>query len=99
MIITGYIHASPLGMWTYLYFLSFITLAVTLALNVLTAIFMTAFTTAAKSNHMVPATKGGGALGQRYVSCERTDGCVCRRVCEQRGMWCQCARWWVVERG
>lgn len=65
MIITGYIHASPLGMWTYLYFLSFITLAVTLALNVLTAIFMTAFTTAAKSNIMVPAAKGGGALGQR----------------------------------
>eukprot|EP00903_Cladosiphon_okamuranus_P018814 g17305.t1 len=68
MIITGYIHASPLGMWTYLYFLSFITLAVTLALNVLTAIFMTAFTTAAKSNHMVPATKGGGALGQSMTS-------------------------------
>ena len=62
MIITGYIHASPLGTWTYLYFLSFITLAVTLALNVLTAIFMTAFTTAAKSNH---STRGGGALGQR----------------------------------
>ncbi|CAN0401426.1 unnamed protein product, partial [Scytosiphon promiscuus] len=63
MIITGYIHASPLGRWTYLYFLSFITLAVTLALNVLTAIFMTAFTTAAKAN--APATRGGGALSQR----------------------------------
>ncbi|CAM9486187.1 unnamed protein product [Pylaiella littoralis] len=65
MIITGYIHASPLGMWTYLYFLSFITLAVTLALNVLTAIFMTAFTTAAKSNSN---TRGGGHHTQSMTS-------------------------------
>lgn len=44
IVISGYIHVSPLGMWAYLYFVSFTTLAVTLALNVLTAIFMTAFT-------------------------------------------------------
>jgi len=84
MIITGYIHASPLGMWTYLYFLSFITLAVTLALNVLTAIFMTAFTNTAAKSHMLPSARGGGALGQRQgfaVRCERggTPGVMLRR--------------------
>lgn len=64
MIITGYIHASPLGMWAYVYFLSFITLAVALALNVLTAIFMTAFTaTTIKAN--MPAVRGASAQSQR----------------------------------
>lgn len=64
MIITGYIHVSPLGSWTYLYFLSFITLAVSLALNVLTAIFMTAFTATSNKAQMT-GLRGGGQSSQR----------------------------------
>lgn len=64
MIITGYIHISALGNWTYLYFLSFITLAVSLALNVLTAIFMTAFTATSNKAHMT-GLRGAGPLSQR----------------------------------
>ena len=64
MLITGYVYASPLGMWAYMYFISFITLAVTLALNVLTAIFMTAFTATTVKANM--ANRGGGNISQRY---------------------------------
>lgn len=63
LLITGYVYVSPLGMWAYVYFLSFITLAVSLALNVLTAIFMTSFTAMSKANH--PLLKSASALGQR----------------------------------
>lgn len=64
IIITGYLYASPLGSWAYVYFLSFITLASTLALNVLTAVFITAFTTRAKVQR--PSGRGRRMPNQRY---------------------------------
>lgn len=62
-LISGYTYASGLGAWAYAFFVSFITLAVSLALNVLTAIFMTAFTATTNRAHKQVLGGGGGGGG------------------------------------
>ncbi|CAM9220735.1 unnamed protein product, partial [Discosporangium mesarthrocarpum] len=69
VVISGYVQVSPLGRWTYVFFMSFIILAVTVALNVLTAIFMNAFTaTSNKAN--IPARRS--VISSYSISSQQT---------------------------